>query len=98
MNIPVKLEQLSTLLTNLEKGILDPDVGFEDCERTAEALRASLNRIVMVPIGVVESALWSCVLLDEKGAYVGESLDGLVKKLTPTKHKFNREICMWEEK
>ena len=76
------------LLTHVIKGMADKDVGFEDADKTYEQIRYSLNRDFMLNVDVVESALWSCNLLNERDSFShpeGLTFDEFVNKMAPKK-------------
>ncbi len=65
--VQVNILDLATLLFHVHKGALHPNVGFEDCERTLKKLTDELApKRLSVPLDSIESALWSCNLLDEQ--------------------------------
>ena len=47
----------------------DPEIGFEDAWRTVEELVEALDNFNFVYRNLLESALWCCNLLDEKGKF-----------------------------
>lgn len=68
--IAVSLLDLSVILYNMHAAAIDPEVGFEDCERTLWKLTDELHRrSVTVTYGALESALWSSNMLNEKGSF-----------------------------
>ncbi len=90
--LPVKLYDLCTLLHNVQAGASHPEVGFEDSARTIEEVVNRLNRKILLPPDLIESALWSCNLLDEQKAFWdfrGRDLNTFVKQLL-VDGKFNK--------
>lgn len=78
----------AVLLMHVIKGIADKDVGFEDADKTYEQIRNDLNKMFMINKDAVESALWSCNLLNEQGRFNHPDLlsfDGFVAKMAPKK-------------
>lgn len=79
-------------MDHVSRGAAHPNVGFEDAERTRGQLyRALAGRAV--EIEVLESALWSCNLLDEVGAFshpAGLTFDEFVKEVAPAGRLFNK--------
>ena len=72
----LSLLEVATLLYHLHRGAqLVDKVGFEDCNQTLEQLTRKLAPTrVFVSHEALESALWSCNLMDEAGEWW--SLDG----------------------
>lgn len=67
--VTLTLMDLLILLGNLHRGNEDKNVGFEDTDRTVWELTHTLNRKLSLPMGVVESALWSCTMNFEKNKF-----------------------------
>lgn len=68
------------LLLNVAKGAKHPLVGFEDTDNSEQQLRALIGqgRSISLEKSALESALWSCNLLDEHEAFEhpdGKSFD-----------------------
>lgn len=83
----VKLADLVTLIHNLHTGAANPEVGFEDAGNTLKQITNRLNRKVWVDPSVLESGLWSCNLLNERGEfwdYKGRTFDELIKEVVGT--------------
>lgn len=60
------------LLLNVIKGAQKSSVGFEDADRTYKQMLEQLGRPgtkILVNESLIESALWSCNLLDEQGEF-----------------------------
>lgn len=77
---------LVVLMFNVFKAEKDPQVGFEDANNTLEMLIKQLNFRFKTSPEAIESALWSCNLLDEKKEFwhpFGMSFDAFVKKALP---------------
>lgn len=65
----ISTSDLTTLIHNVRVGESIEDVGFEDASTTMERLLYWLNKKVWVPPNVLESALWSANLLNERGEF-----------------------------
>ena len=64
------LLDVATLLVHVRWGAQDDEVGFEDADRTLDQMTRTLNKkTVSLRKEVLESALWSCNLLNEKGQF-----------------------------
>jgi hypothetical protein len=90
--LPVKLYDLCTLLHNIQEGAKHPDVGFEDATKTIEDVVARLNKKILLPPDLIESALWSCNLMNEEKAFwdfKGRDLDTFIKQVV-VEGKFNK--------
>lgn len=97
----ITLLDAATLLSAVVIGSKNENIGFEDADRTLAALRQSLYREIDVDKSVVESALWSCMLLKEEGLFShpdGMTYEGFVSRLTPYGEKFNPDYCSFESK
>jgi hypothetical protein len=82
----VSLVDIVALLDNIYRGAQHAEVGFEDASRTLDAITHELNKKVFIDPSVVESALWSCNLMDEQGKFWhprGLSFEQFLKKLVP---------------
>jgi hypothetical protein len=66
---PLRVMDVAVLLYHVWRGAQEPEVGFEDAGNTLDGLTKSLNKKVFVPPGLLESCLWSCNLLDERGQF-----------------------------
>lgn len=67
----VRLIDVLVLLFHLYRGSQLEEVGFEDADHTLDELSKLLYARKDVPINreVLESALWSCNLMDENGLF-----------------------------
>lgn len=65
----MKLINILTLLYNIRMGAHYENVGFEDALETIPTLTRKLNRRVWVDPAVLESALWSCNIMQENGTF-----------------------------
>jgi hypothetical protein len=77
----VRLVDVMTLVHNVMAGAMDESVGFEDAGRTINDVLRRLNRNILMDPSVLESALWSCNLMNEKGQFWdsrGRSFDELL--------------------
>jgi hypothetical protein len=86
-------EQVAVLLDHVFRGAAHPDVGYADANRTMGELHRALVNRRSVQLEVIESALWSCNLLNDLGAFVhpdGLSFEEFVKKLTPPGKTFDK--------
>ena len=87
----VSLRELAVLLYHLHRGAQDQYVGYEGMAHTLERVSNYLNRKVMVPQDAVESCLWSCNMLREKGEWrdiKDRTWEQFVRDLVEP-HKFN---------
>jgi len=64
--ITLSLYNLMILLYHVHKGTTTEGVGFEDAAESLRSLTKILNRDVTVKKSAIESALWSCNLMDEE--------------------------------
>lgn len=88
----VRLSELAVLLYNVAKADQDPEVGYEDAQRTLANLMTRLSKKVMVDPALLESCLWSSNLLNEQGKWshpTGRSFDEWVRELAGG-DKFNK--------
>ena len=89
----LNLLDIAVLLYHVHKGASDDNVGFEDARNTLDSLSKQLCRKkVYVSTAALESALWSCNLLDELGRFDdirGRSFDEFLHDLIPGE-KFDR--------
>ncbi len=97
--VSVNMLDLVSLLYHVHKGATHPRVGFEDCERTLKKLTEELSpRRIQVPLAAIESALWSCNLMDEQQEWwspQSETFERFSTRLldeadSETKFRFNR--------
>lgn len=77
---------IMVLLYNVHRGAQFEDhVGFEDADRTLHQLTTDLtDGRIKVPQGALESALWSCNLMDEVDEFwspTDESFDEFVSRM-----------------
>lgn len=89
---PVRLLDIAVLLYAVYQGAADEDVGFEDAQETLDTLTRKLNKKIFMEPAVLESALWSCNLLNEKGKFIhprGLSFEQFLKDVLG-RDKFNR--------
>jgi lantibiotic modifying enzyme len=80
----LKLQDVVTLIHNVKVGASHKGVGFEDALETYQSLMKKLEHKVLVDPSVLESALWSCNLLNEHGEFwdcKGESFDDFTKRI-----------------
>lgn len=78
----------------------NPNVGFEDADRTLKQLRAELNLEVNLDQAAVASAVWSAMMAEEQGRFShpdGLSFAGFISKITPHGMRFNKDYCQWEK-
>jgi hypothetical protein len=94
-----KLRRATTLdvavfLQHIYKAAGNDKVGFEDARRTLDMLVRELNRGVLLPPDTIESALWSCNLLDELGEFAhprGLTFEQFAKRFAFDHEVFDRE-------
>lgn len=99
-NVTVSLYDVAVMLANVHRALHDPLVGYEDAEKTLTEFELSMRRHESFPKEAIESALWSCNLLNEKGAFFhprGYSFDDFIRKVLP-KNDFDPVFNIIEEK
>jgi hypothetical protein len=87
----LNVTDLAILLYNVYKGVVHPQVGFEDANETLDTLVRSYNKTFPMDPAHIESALWSCNLLNEQGEFwhpKGMEFEVWVKKMLK-KDRFN---------
>ena len=82
----LRILDAAILLMNIYRGAQSSKVRFEDAARTLEELVVDLHgkKGIRVQRSVIESALWSCNLLDELGKFwhpKGRSFDEFLKDI-----------------
>ena len=82
----VNLLDLAVLLYHIHRGAqLEHSVGFEDCDYTLSQLTKELSPCrAEVDQATLQSALWSCNLMDEVGEWdspTGEDFDSFLARL-----------------
>ena len=95
----VSLLDLLTLLYHVREGAMTPEVGFLDANNTIEALTKKLNRKTWVSQEALESALWSCNLMDEVDKfhdYSGRNFEQFLKSLLGSE-TYDRFFCLIED-
>jgi hypothetical protein len=89
----VRLLDIAVLLYGITRAAADEQIGFEDAQATMDQIIGQLcKKKVLVDPRVLESALWSCNLLDEKGAFwhpKDQTFEAFVKDLLGS-DRFNR--------
>ena len=97
----ITLLDLSTLLRALIEAERHSGIGHLDAEKSLKELVRVMNKKVDVDEGVVESALYSCRLLEAEGKTIGHpyktTTKDLIRALTPEGHFYNEEYHMFEE-
>jgi hypothetical protein len=99
--VDVRLSDLMALLANVSKGAVDPSIGFHDLDRTLGQIKRQLDREVQMPKTVVESALWSANLLNEKGEFEHPdhiTFNEFINRICKDKHTFDTFWNLIEEK
>ncbi len=94
----ITLLDLLTLLYHVHEGALAPEVGFLDANNTIQSLTKKLNRETWIENSTLESALWSCNLMNEVEKfrdYKGRSFDDLLKSILG-KDEYDRFFCLIE--
>lgn len=64
-----RLFDLMVLIANVWMANEDQNIGFEDADQTINELTQKMNYEVWTKMEDIESALWACNLLDEKGKF-----------------------------
>lgn len=75
---------LVVMLDNVYQASQEKDIGFEDPRETLASFLFRLNKMMRLYTEDVESALWSCNLLNEKGKFRhprGWTFDQFLEKL-----------------
>ena len=83
---------LAVLIYHMLEGAKDPDIGFEDAQEPLEKVLGKLNKAYYIDPAVLESALWSCNLMREKGKFThpkGLSFEDWVKKFLNPGEKYS---------
>lgn len=96
----VKLSDVMVLLECVARGARHPDVGYEDADRAYDDTITILDKPVSVPIALVNSALWSGNLLDERGAFYhprGLTYDAFLERLLEEGEVFNKDYNFIEK-
>ncbi len=91
---------LAILLDNLHRGAVSPNVGFEDAGQTLQQLTHKLDRHFNVYLSDLESALWSCNLMNENGAFwhpLDRTFDEFLRDVLPGE-KFDKNYNFVKEK
>jgi hypothetical protein len=65
----IRMLDVVVLLYHVYQGLKDDDVGYEDAEDTLALMTRRLSPIYRMDPKILESALWSCNLLNEKGKW-----------------------------
>lgn len=60
---------LVVILDNVYQAAKEKDIGFEDSRETLSLFLFRMNRLIRLYTEDVESGLWSCNLLNEKGKF-----------------------------
>lgn len=100
--IEVRLSDLAVILFNLMKGWRDRQIGSEDAMRTYYSIRNNIDLQTKIPVELMESALWTCTMLDERGKFEHPdqlSYEAFLKKLFfKTNKKLNKKYNYLESK
>ena len=98
----VRVADLAVLLDNVRLGASLPDeVGFEDIAETYEMFMRRMDTKLQIPTASVETALWSCNLLDERGRFIhpeGLTFEEFLDRLLDRSYKFNKVYNCLEER
>lgn len=97
---PVHLMDVALLLFHIYRGAEDEEVGWEDTHNTIDDMMKMLNRTILVDPSTLESALWSCNLLNERKKFwhpKKRKFDDWLKDLLGS-DSFNRMYNMIEKK
>lgn len=101
IGIKVKLLDLMIMLYNVHNAAIQKNIGFEDADHTINTLAYALGGKLQVQLDDVESALWSCNLLDEQKKFwhpMDLSFDKFVEGIIGTKVQFNKKYNFVESK
>ena len=97
----VSLMDALTLLRCIHEGAAHPKVGFVDANQTLNQMSRKLSRAFWVKQSVLESALWSCNMLDELGLFKdfrGRTFEQFVRDILDDSVEFNRFWNLIEKK
>lgn len=92
--IKVRVLDVVVMLDHICRGAEHSEVGFEDANNTLDNLTHQLSKEVWLKRSDVESALWSCNLLDEQGHFRhprGGTFQEWVKRLLRGVGRFNKK-------
>ena len=93
--------QLVVLLHNFLAALNDPEIGMEDCENLPSLLLASMRKPLPINSNHLESILWACTMLEEKGKFwhpLGDNYKNYIKSLEERlQAKFNKKYNYFEE-
>lgn len=98
--VNISVYNLMILLHNVYKGSVTRGVGFEDANNTLKMFTNKVNDRLNIPKELIESALWSCNLLNEKKKFwhpSGYSFDHFAS-LTLNGRDFNKQYNWAEDK
>lgn len=99
--VAVSTIDLAILIANLHFASQDPQIGFEDADRTLTDLLKEMKRFVPIRLGVLESALWASNLSHEKGKFfhpTDEAFGTFVSKMLEPSYRFDPVLNLIEEK
>lgn len=97
---PISALDVTALLSNVIQASRQQDVGIEDANRTAAELLKELNVKLRLSESAIESALWACNLLNEKGLFThpnGGTFDDMAKRIAGP-DKFDKSYNYFVEK
>ncbi len=92
---------LAVLIYHVFRGAEIEEVGFEDAQETLDTFYRKANRFTLIDPALVESALWSCNLMDERGQFWhprGRTFDQFLKEVLGDKDGFNKVYNLIEKK
>lgn len=95
----LSLIHLAVMLHHVWKAENDPEVGWEDPQRTAKDMSRALNRKVFVDPAIIESAMWACNILNEQGKFehpMGFTFDEWVGRIIDRRGRFDRDYNLIE--
>ncbi len=78
---PIRITELCTLMYSFLRASEHEDIGFEDTNMSYEMMHKRLNREFKLDPSTMESLLWSCNMLNERGEFKdvkGRSFDEFV--------------------
>lgn len=84
---------LVVILDNIFRAAQDKDIGFEDPRETLDSFVFRMNKALRLYTEDIESGLWSCNLLDEKGKFrhpKGWTFDQFLERILRG-DKFNKD-------
>ena len=90
----ISLHDALVLIYHIHQGADDTGIGFVDADNTRTSLTTALDRASWVALSDLESALWSCNLMNEKGKFwhpKGYTFDQFSRQVLKGRERFNKK-------